>query len=58
MTIFTAIVPLYSGACTEIIKIDGGLRLFLAICQVQFTKTPIFIKRAYHWQFSWEEDIF
>ena len=44
MTIFTTILPLYLGTRTEIINNDGVSRLFLAICQVQYTKIPIYIK--------------
>ena len=39
MTIFTAILPFYSGARTEVINNYVVSRLYLAICQVQFTKT-------------------
>ena len=49
MTIFTPILALYWGARTEIINNDGVSRLFLAICQVQFTKTRIFTKIVYYW---------
>ena len=50
--ILTAILPFYLGARTEVINNYGVSRLYLAICQVQFIKTPISIKMAYHWYFS------
>ncbi len=48
IAIFTAIMAMYTGARTEIINNDGISRLDLAICQVQITKTPIFIAMAYY----------
>ena len=57
IAIFTAIMAMYAGTHTEIINNDGILRLFLAICQVRFTKIPIFITLAYYWLFSRKKDI-
>ncbi len=49
IAIFTAIMAMYGGARTEIINNDGISRLFLAKCQVQFTKTPTVITTAFYW---------